>query len=143
MKNWLKMVLMSLAFVAFVACDDKQEVNPNPMLEVTPNNLSGAWRLQSYDNGSTLPEGCYVQIEFERKDCTFILRQNTDSFTEHTLTGRFNIVTDPALGSILVGQYDYNGGEWAHRYIVRSLTATEMIWVAKDDTQQIQIFKRI
>lgn len=136
-------MLLSLTFVAFAACDDQEEVNPNPQLEVTPNNIAGEWELVSYDAGATLPEGCYVRITFDRKDRTYTLRQNTDSFTEHTLSGSYNIITDPALGSILVGNYDYNGGEWAHRYIVRSLTAGEMVWVAKDDTTQVQVFSKM
>lgn len=142
MKNWFKLMLLSFACVAFAACDDQQEVNPNPQLEVTPNNIAGEWELLSYDAGATLPEGCYVRISFERKDRTYTLCQNTDSFTEHTLTGSYNILTDPTLGSILVGNYDYNGGEWAHRYIVRSLTAKQMVWVAKDAPEQVQVFAR-
>lgn len=141
--KWLKMVFLSLALCGVVACDDDKTVNPNPQLEVTPNNLAGGWELVSYDNGATLPEGCYVQIEFERKECTYILRQNTESFSEQVLTGSFNILTEPELGAILVGNYDYKGGEWAHRYIVTSLTAQEMMWEAKDDRSQRQLFRRI
>ncbi len=142
MKNWFKLMLLSLAAFTFIACDDNEEVVADPLLEVTPFNLEGTWSLQSYDDGKLLPEGCFVQIEFIRKDCTYILTQNTDSFTEHTLTGRFNITVDPELGSILVGNYDYSGGDWAHRYIVRRLTAEEMVWVAKDDASQVQCFVR-
>ncbi len=135
-------MLLSLAAVAFAACDDQEEVNPNPQLEITPNNIAGEWELVTYDSGVALPEGCYVRIEFERKDRTYTLRQNIGSISEQVLTGSFNIMTDPALGSILVGNYDYNGGDWAHRYIVRSLTATRMVWVAKDDPEQMQVFAR-
>ena len=39
--------------------------------------------------------------------------------------------------------YDYDSGDWAHRYIVKSLTATRMVWVAKDDQTYIQEFERI
>lgn len=135
-------MLLSFAVVAFAACDDKEEVNPNPQLEVTPNNIAGEWELVTYDNGVALPEGCYVRIEFDRKDRTYTLRQNVESFSEEVLTGSFNIMVDPNLGSILVGNYDYNGGDWAHRYIVRSLTANAMVWVAKDDPEQVQVFAR-
>lgn len=142
MKNWLKLMLLSLVVAAFAACEDQQETLPDALLEVTPNNLAGEWELVTYDNGSTLPEGCYVRIEFDRKERTYTLRQNVESFSEQVLTGSFNILTDPSLGSILVGNYDYNGGDWAHRYIVLSLTANRMVWVAKDDPEQVQVFAR-
>ena len=41
------------------------------------------------------------------------------------------------------GTYDHDSGDWAHRYIVKSLTATRMVWVAKDDQTYIQEFERI
>ena len=47
------------------------------------------------------------------------------------------------LGAIIRGMYDYDSGDWAHRYIVKSLTASEMIWVAKDDENYVQKFERV
>ena len=54
-----------------------------------------------------------------------------------------NIETDMELGAIIRGMYDYDSGDWAHRYIVKSLTAEEMVWVAKDDKTYIQKFKKV
>ena len=71
--------------------------------------------------------------------------QNLDSFSNvpHVVTGSFYIETDPELGAIIRGNYDHDSGDWAHRYIVKSLTSTEMIWVAKDDETFIQKFQRV
>lgn len=46
-------------------------------------------------------------------------------------------------GAVIRGQYDNDSGDWAHRYIVRELTATSMKWVAKDDMEYVQLFERV
>ena len=58
-------------------------------------------------------------------------------------TGSFYIETDVELGAIIRGNYDYDSGDWAHRYIVKNLTATSMIWIAKDDDTYVQKFERV
>ena len=40
------------------------------------------------------------------------------------------------------GNYDYGNGDWAHRYIVTSLTSDKMVWVAKDDATDVSIYVR-
>lgn len=57
--------------------------------------------------------------------------------------GSYSLETDPELGAIIRGNYDYDSDDWAHRYIVKNLTATEMIWVAKDDEDFIQKYRRV
>ena len=143
MKNWLKLMLLSLVVAAFAACEDQQETLPDSLLEVTPNNIAGWWTLESYDNGVTLAEGSYVHIEFVRADRTFTIRQNLDSTAEREITGSYYIDTDMELGAVIRGQYDYGVGDWSHRYVVKSLTANKMIWVAKDDPEYVQIYKRL
>ena len=71
--------------------------------------------------------------------------QNLDSFTNvpHVITGSYYIDTDVELGAVIRGNYDHDSGDWAHRYVVKSLTATTMVWVAKDDETFIQEFKRV
>ena len=90
-------------------------------------------------------DGTYVFIEFVRNDKTYRMWQNIDSFTDvpHEVSGRFFLETDPELGAIIRGDYDHDSGDWAHRYIIRELTADWMIWVAKDDPEYIQKFERI
>ena len=76
---------------------------------------------------------------------TISIYQNLDSFSNipHVATGSYFIDTDAELGAIIRGTYDHDSGDWAHRYIVKSLTATRMVWVAKDDQTYIQEFERI
>ena len=71
--------------------------------------------------------------------------QNLDSFTNvpHVVTGSYFIEYDPELGAIHRGNYDLDAGDWAHRYIVKDLTADQMYWVAKDDPTFIQKFIRV
>ena len=71
--------------------------------------------------------------------------QNLDSFNDvpHVVTGSYYIDTDVELGAVIRGNYDHDSGDWAHRYIVRSLTASKMVWVAKDDATFVQEFERI
>ena len=71
--------------------------------------------------------------------------QNLDSFAKvpHVITVSYYIDTDVELGAVIRGNYDHDSGDWAHRYVVKSLTATTMVWVAKDDETFIQEFKRV
>lgn len=123
------------------ACSDTKEY-VEPQLEVTPNNLAGVWQLESWHNGLALAEGSFVYVELIRKDSRFNLYQNIDSFSTRLLTGTYAVELDEELGAILRGMYDYDGGEWGHRYIVTSLTAQKMIWVAKDDPTEISVYVR-
>ena len=50
---------------------------------------------------------------------------------------------DVELGAVIRGNYDHDSGDWAHRYVVKSLTASTMVWVAKDDESFVQVFGRI
>lgn len=138
-----------VAFVAaalsLLACQEKNDLSePVVYLDVNANNISGTWELESW-NGSPLQDGTYVYLDIVRKDRTYTMYQNLDSFSDvpHVLTGTYALSTDPELGAIIRGSYDHDSGEWAHRYIIRSLTATEMVWVAKDDPDFVQIFARI
>lgn len=130
-----------LAMIGFVACDDEPVVPAEPQLEVTAHNLSGEWQLTEW-KGAPLAEGSYVYIDFERSDRTYTLYQNLDSFSTRTLTGSFYIETDPELGAIIRGSYDYDRGDWVHRYIVISLTANKMVWAAKDNVVDQSVYTR-
>lgn len=113
-------------------------------LEVNANNISGSWELVEW-NGGALQAGTYVFINLVRNDKTFTLYQNLDSFSDvpHTATGRYTLETDPATGAVIRGTYDHDSGDWAHRYIIKDLTETSMVWVAKDDPDYIQKYERI
>lgn len=140
MKKLLRFTLLMALTFAAVSCDKKDE-QPEPSLDVTANNISGVWKLAEW-SGTTLEEGTYVYIEFTRRDLTFTIYQNLDTFSARKLTGRYNINTDEELGAIIRGRYDYGTGDWAHRYIVRNLKADRMTWIATDDPEDISVYER-
>lgn len=140
------LTLISIIAIAFsVASCEKEENNAQPQqLEVNAHNISGQWELVEW-NGSLLSEGTYVYLDIVRNDKTFTMYQNMDSFSDvpHILTGSYALSTDVELGAIIRGSYDHDSGEWSHRYIIKSLTANEMFWVATDDLTFTQKFVRV
>ena len=128
-KNILASALAALSFFA-VSCDRNDMTEPQvEYLDVNANNISGKWELVEW-NGNALTAGTYVFMEIVRNDRTFKIYQNLDSFSDvpHVVSGSYYIETDPKLGAIIRGVYDHDSGDWAHRYIVKSLTASEMIF---------------
>lgn len=132
------MALMAIA--AMSACSD-DEGYQKPAMDVTPNNIAGTWRLQSWSGGD-MAEGSYVYIDFVRSDRTYTLYQNIDSQQLRTITGRYYIELDAEYGAIIRGNYDYGNGDWAHRYIVTELTAERMVWTAMDNTKDVSVYVR-
>ncbi|MBQ7297239.1 MAG: lipocalin family protein [Alistipes sp.] len=141
MKNWFYLMGMLLLAVLAGGCNSDDEY-VEPQLDVTPHNLSGTWQLESWQNGKQLAEGAYVYVEFIRKDALFKIYQNTDSFQPRLATGRFSIEVEPELGAVVRGMYDYDGGGLNHGYIVKSLTANRLIWVAEDDAEAVSVYVR-
>lgn len=142
--NKVKMLIAAaFAVISLISCTEKPEVTVE-YLDVNANNISGRWELVEW-NGAPLTEGTYVYLDIVRNDRTYTMYQNLDSFTNvpHKVTGSYYIEYDPELGAILRGNYDHDSGDWAHRYIVKDLTATEMYWIAKDDRTFIQKYVRV
>ena len=137
------MIAAAFAVMSLISCTEKPEVTVE-YLDVNANNISGRWELVEW-NGAPLTEGTYVYLDIVRNDRTYTMYQNLDSFTNvpHKVTGSYYIEYDPELGAILRGNYDHDSGDWAHRYIVKDLTATEMYWIAKDDRTFIQKYVRV
>ena len=139
--------LLTLALLAFAAlsCDKVIVTEPQEeLLEVNANNLSGKWQLFEWD-GNVLAEGTYVYLDIVRNGQTYTMYQNMDSFSNvpHVITGKYTLTTDPELGTIIRGSYDHDNGEWADRYIVRTLTSDKMIWVPTDNHSSYQVFLRV
>lgn len=131
--------------MAAVSCGKTVQQEPEEeQLEVNAHTISGKWQLVEW-NESSLAKGTYVYLDFVRNDMTYTMYQNMDSFTDvpRILTGSYYIDLDVELGPVIRGNYDHDNGDWAHRYIVKSLTATKMVWVAKDDDAFIQKFERV
>lgn len=131
------MVLVVVA--AAVGCN-KPDESGIQYLDVTPNNISGVWSLQSYDNGVELAEGSYYYIVFDRAERTFVSYDNLASMEMVKRSGRYDIVTDGA--AVIRGLYHYGLGDWNHSYYVRNLTQDSMVWVATDDESIRQVYVR-
>ena len=142
MNTITKIAVILLSAFAFCSCVEKEE--PIVYLDVNAHNISGSWQLQEW-NGTVLDESTYMYVNFVRNDRTYTIYQNLDSFKNvpHVVTGSFFIETDVELGAIIRGNYDYDSGDWAHRYVVKNLTAAEMTWIAKDDETYVQQFVRV
>lgn len=132
--------IIALAFT-FMSCEKEQNDAQPQQLEVNANNISGQWELVQW-NGNPLAEGTYVYLDIVRNDKTYTMYQNMDSFSNvpHVITGSYYLSTD---GAVIRGSYDHDLGEWSHRYIIQSLTANEMFWVATDDLSFTQKFVRV
>lgn len=142
-KTFKSFVSVLFASLILASCSKEQPVVIE-YLDVNANNISGSWQLVDW-NGAPLQEGTYVFINLVRNDRTYTMYQNIDSFGDipHVITGRYFIETDPAVGAVIRGDYDHDSGDWAHRYIVKDLTATSMTWVAKDNPEYIQKYERV
>lgn len=145
MKRIISLIAIIAFSVAAVSCDKVILTEPDEVqLEVNAHNISGQWQLLKW-NGEELAEGTYVYLDIVRNDKTFTMYQNMDSFTDvpHVLTGSYFLYTDEELGAIIRGNYDHDGGEWAHRYSITNLTENEMYWVSTDNPSFTQQFIRV
>ena len=59
MENVLKFSLLLILAAAFTGCDDDKSYE-DPGLEVSLYNISGTWKLESWNNGTPLADGSYV-----------------------------------------------------------------------------------
>ena len=147
MNTFKKIMTAALAALSFLAvsCDRNDVSEPQEIyLDVNANNISGKWELVEW-NGAALTSGTYVFLDIVRNDRSFKIYQNLDSFSNvpHVVSGLYNLETDPELGAIIRGTYDHDSGDWAHRYIIKDLTAVKMTWVAKDDPDYVQKYVRV
>ena len=138
MKKTIKFAMVLFVAFGIIACADNDNIG-NEYLDVTFNNISGDWKMESYEGGITWADGSYYYITFNRKDRTFVSYDNLDSMEAVRLTGRYDIVTNEA--SVIFGMYDYRG-DWEHRYYVRDLTKDRMVWVAVDDESIVRVYVR-
>lgn len=139
MKKITNFAIAMLCAVVALSCSEKGGIVEG-FLDVTPNNISGVWSMESYDNGHTLAEGTYYYIELDRKDKTFVSYDNLGSMEVHKRSGRYDIYVDGA--AVIRGMYDFGQGDWEHRYYVRDLTKNRMVWVAVDDESIVQVYVR-
>lgn len=127
-----KLVLMILAIAGLAACSE--EGPAEQFLEVNANNISGEWKVETYDGGQSFGEGIYVYVKFIRKDTRYEIYSNTSSMGQPVKTsGTFDIEMDEDLGAVINGIYDNTQGTyWNTRYTITELTADRMVWTAVD-----------
>ena len=138
MKRLVNFVMVAFALL-MVGCAEPDH-SGIAYLDVTPNNIKGVWRMESYDNGKQLAEGSYYYIVFDRAERTFVTYDNLGSMGTYKNSGRYDIVTDGA--AVIRGMYDFGNGDWEHQYYVRNLTLDSMQWVAVDDESISQVYVR-
>ena len=131
----MKTIALMLVLTGVFSCSPEEDLTPQS-LEVTPNNISGVWKLADV-NGQALPEGVYCYIEFVRRDRTFTMYQKFDSMYPRCLTGSFSITKDEYKGYILDGKYDYGTGDWNNSYIVTSLFEESMLLTVDGENSEV------
>ena len=140
----MRFVIAIAASLAFMLSCTKVQTPTVEYLDVNPNNLAGDWKQVEW-RGAPLHEATYFYMSLVRKDKTFTFYQNVDSIEDmaHVITGRYNIETDPETGAVIIGEYDYSSGFWAHSYAVKNLTNESMLWVSVDDPEETKKFIRV
>ena len=135
-----KCFALTALFWGFAACTGDIDVEDDS-LPVTVHNISGDWKLVE-SNGEAPVGESFFYIKFIRKERTFKLWTNFNSYPDSpaSMTGSFNIVTDEY--PLLIGNYDFGYGDWNDDYIV-TLTSDTMIWVAEDDKDFVLKFVRV
>ena len=58
MKKIVKFAMVLFVALTAVACSNNDNIG-DEYLDVTPNNISGTWKMESFDNGSVWLEGVY------------------------------------------------------------------------------------
>lgn len=144
MKKFLYSILFfSIVAFGFTACDD-DEVEPKiENLPINYANVSGEWQLISW-RGEQMPDGVYFNINLDRRDHLFTIRQNINSMYEQELTGSYSLdLQDDEETYVLSGYYSYGKGKWLHDYIVSSISVDgRLSLVAEDDDTEVAILQK-
>lgn len=132
----LGVVLMS----GLASCSEKTEAEEP--LEVNYNSISAVWKIDTW-NGSPLAGDSYCYLQIERKDHKFKMYQKMDSMYARLITGTYTIETDPYLGQVISGTYDYGRGSWSHKYVVTDLMPSgTMVWTAEDNPSDVTLYRK-
>ncbi len=140
MKNIFRILFATLFAVMAIACSDEKEA-VEPELDVNNANIAGTWERTSWNNEPSA-DGTYVYITFDRKEQTFVMYQNIDSFDKRKVTGAYAIDMHEEFGAIIRGTYDYGNGDWGSRYIITNLTKDRMVWTKANDRGDVTVYTR-
>lgn len=141
MNKFLKTAVTVVIGLFMMGCQEPVVEPIEPQLDATPANVAGSWQLSMW-MGEPMPEGSYVYIDLVRSDRTYTMYQNIDSHNTRTITGRYYIEQNDMGESVIRGLYDHSVGEWNNRYIIKSLTANEMIWQAEGNPSDVSVYER-
>ena len=143
MKNFLNKVAILFVVLCLGACSEAGEGFSPESMDVTPNNISGYWKLTEY-NGMELPEGVFCYVEYIRKDKKFVIYQKFDSMYPRRITGIFSIDKDKYGRAILSGVYDYSmgEGEWNNKYYVTELSENSLVLTADSENADVSKYER-
>ena len=136
--NTLFLLLMT---TAFVACSSESEEVKSAELDVTARNLDGNWQLASL-NGEAISGDAFFYIVLERIDTKFEIYDNIESGVATSSTGVYTLTKEDNQW-VISGVYDNTFSRpWNNKYIITSLTKTEMVWqtVGKDE---VQVFVKV
>lgn len=141
MKNFFKLMLLSLLLLPLQGCsnDDEAMIPTVLPVEVTPNNISGIWKLKSWSGSSQTP---VVYLELIRRDRKFKIYQHYDSMYPRLITGTFTLESDYYKGTIISGKYDYDSGFWNNDYIV-TLYSNSMVLTVDGNSSEVQVYTRV
>lgn len=141
MKSFFKIMMLALLVLPFQACSDDDDAAFTPtQMAVTPNNISGVWKLDSWSGSDQYTPVVY--LELIRRDRKYNLYEHYGSMYPSLRTGAFELVDDEDKGVLLTGEYDYASGNWNNSYIVK-LYANKMILTVDGDAGDVQIFVRV
>ncbi|MGM9788506.1 MAG: hypothetical protein ACI3ZF_06385 [Candidatus Cryptobacteroides sp.] len=142
--RYLKTLLALCLSILLTSCNKTSSKDGiEPLLEVNYNNISGNWSLEML-NGKSLLDGTFLELKLNRSEHTFELSTNLDSFQNvpHTMSGTYALSVSAQDGAVIEGKYDHDSGFWSHDYVIERLSASSMLWIALDDPDLTQLFKR-
>ncbi len=141
-----RIAIIFAVLMAAVSCQKPAE-DPIVRLDVNYNNISGSWKLVTFD-GNKLDGGVFQYINFERKAVSFQLREfqeysNIDSQYPVRKIGRYELSETEDGSDLIRGLYpDELSREWNHSYVITDLTESTMTWTAEDDPAIVNVYER-
>lgn len=141
-KTIFRLMVLCLLVPGLNACSSDDDEVLQPWLDVTPANIAGTWKLTEWNN-SSVAQGTYCYIVFERRDRTYKMYQKFDSMYPRYITGEYSIEKDDDDNYVISGTYDYGNGLWNNSYIVTELLASgSMKWTVKGNADDVSRYER-
>lgn len=140
MKNIFKLMLLLVMALPFQACQDDDDKG-GTKLDVTPNNIAGVWKLQSWSGSDDFSAEIY--LELIRKDKLFNLyEKGLGTMYPHVSNGTFTLSKDYHKGDIITIKYDVPTEVHKNNYIITALDSAKMVWVL-DGTTDTSVYERV